>query len=198
MKTAQRVILPALLALAVITVYLAWVADEPSNPLDDSNPPVAEADGGTAFHRVFEDGFYSLRYPEGWRLTDATARGGMIRADLVSPDGGSGLQVRIQETSGEEVDAFVDRYVAAFVDDMRGHWRGTLTVSGRRDLTVAGHRLVTVDLVHRRDDGSSWLLKQYLWFAPPQVVILQAGTPLEQRTVNEPVLDAIASSLEAR
>jgi hypothetical protein len=197
-RTLVQILVAALLAVAAVAVFRAFTGDEPPDPFAGSNPPAAAKNDSSPLPRAFEDGVYSLRFPTGWRLTDHTARGGMIRADLVSPDGGSGLQVRLLETSGEDVDAFVERYVAAFVDDMRSHWRGTVSVAGRRSLTVAGHRLVTVSLTHRRDDGSAWLLKQYLWFSPPQVVVLQAGTPLAERDRIEPVLDAIAASLEAR
>jgi hypothetical protein len=182
-------------AAALLTTHGACVAEPPHAPFGSPAPTTTLPPQGSDVEGVFSDGFYTFGYPAGWRLSDTTGERGLIRADLVSPDGSSGLQVRVQETAGADVDAFVDRYLERFVEDMNGHWPGTLTQVSRSSVVVAGHRMVTVALVHRRDDGSAWLLKQYLWFAPAQVVILQAGTPLEERHRVEPVLDGIAASL---
>ena len=167
--------------------------EAPVKPPRAAKPPTAPAPTPSA-DAILRDGFYRLRYPAGWRVE--RHGGGLIRADIVSPDGGSGVQVRLRDLGDADPGSFARRHLDRFAADMVGHWQGRLEPLGRDRVRVGGGELFEAAMIHHRPDGSAWLLKEYLWFADEGVVILQAGTPLASRTRVEPLLDGIAMSLQ--
>jgi hypothetical protein len=158
----------------------------------------AAADSGSSttaeLSQVFRDRTYRLRYPANWRLEDHSKAQKLIRADLISPSGDAGAQVRVQTISpGANREAFVDTYVARFISDMKGRWGGEIKVVDR---VASRADLIAVSLTHHRRDGQAWFFKEHLWFSDGQVVILQSGTRLANRDRDEPILDAIAATLQ--
>ena len=141
------------------------------------------------------DGGYRIAYPSDWMLDDRTAANQMIRADMRQRQT-IGFQIRMYEDVRGGFDAYVDRYADRFIEDMRGHWGGEMSVVGREHGPIGKHPGSRLSYVLHRRDGQKWFFKQYLWPQDKRVIVLQCGTPAELRKKAEPVLDRIAETFE--
>ncbi len=79
---------------------------------------------------------------------------------------------------------------------MEGHWKGEMEEESRDCGRIGHNRGCKVCLTFERPDGSNWYFVEYLFPIDDRVVVLQCGTPLEERDRYESVLDGIAESLE--
>jgi len=140
-------------------------------------------------------GGYQIQYPPNWTLDDNTTAGQMIRANI-GHGKTVGLQIRMYDGVEKEFGNFVDWYADQFIEDMRGHWGGEMSVVGREHGRIGKCPGSRLSFVLNRRDGEKWFFKHYLWPQGKRVIVLQCGTPVELRQQNEPVLDKIAETFE--
>lgn len=140
-------------------------------------------------------GGYQIQYPSNWTLDDNTAANQMIRANIGQGDT-VGFQIRLYDDVQKEFDEYVDWYADQFIEDMRGHWGGEMSVIGREHGLIGKHPGSRLSYILSRRDGGKWFFKHYLWPQDERVIVLQCGTPVELRRQNEPVLDKIAETFE--
>lgn len=136
---------------------------------------------------------FEICIPESWRVTRKNER--LVKLDIVSGDGKSGFQIRVQEPYHGTMDAFLDGYVTGFKRDMEGHWGGELVELGRENLILAEGRGIALSFSLRRRDGQTWFFKQYIYpIRNHRIIFVQAGCRQFQRNSVEPLLDEMARS----
>ena len=140
---------------------------------------------------------YRVRYPSSWKVRRHRGSTDLVKADLTSPDGRSGINIRVYRNIRGSFRAFTLRYVEDFVGDMQGHHGSPLRVLSRSHGQIGEHDGFMASFMLPRG-GEQYYLKQYLWPRPggDRVHVFQSGCPADQRATNEPVLDAIAESFD--
>ena len=126
-----------------------------------------------------------LTVPPGWSARQHVD--GVVRADLLSPDGRSGLQVRLLPPSALTPEAYEAGYVASFQREM-----GNPPVLERQAWCVGVFKGFNISFDGRARNG--YFLKSFVLLESDRVLVLQAGVPWSERGALEPVLDGIAAS----
>ncbi len=143
---------------------------------------------GDGVYRDRRNGF-SILYPQGWTVQGHPASANLIKADLTSEDGKTGLQIRIYRSGFEDFSRFVDWYIEQFLKEMP---KTSLTDKLYRSIGDISGCEISFD--GRRRNG--YFLKSYLIPDGERVFVLQSGTPYAWKGRNEPILDSIADSFE--
>jgi hypothetical protein len=185
----RSVLLLIIAAVAVIVVMQRDGRDD--TPEQPASP--APSGGLHTFHDI--TGGYRIQYPAHWKLDDHTRADRLIRADI-STGKVAGVQIRIEKGIAVDFPRYVDTYIERFKSDMTGHWGGDVTETDRRFEAIGAHEGCRISLILKRGDGQEWFFKEYLWPRGDWVYIIQAGTELDSRRENEPILDAMAASFE--
>lgn len=152
-----------------------------------------DRDGGGE-NAVFTDpAGYRLSVPDGWRVTDRTERGELIRADI---DGGKqmGIQVRLAPVAPARFSATVKAMLDDYRRDMTGHWGGEMTETGRCS-PDAGEEALTVRFRARRKDGKEWYLQESFVRSGEKLLVLQGGCPWPRREAAARAFDSILESV---
>lgn len=134
---------------------------------------------------------YRVDYPSDWSAQSTPNSTDVIKAQIVK-DGQTGLQIRIDYNGYGSLKQFVDNYVKRFVLDMQGHWQGKATILENRYTTINGHEAAVISIDFLRGDSQRFFFKHYLWPHGNKVYFIQSGTPFENRSRYEPVIDSIA------
>lgn len=145
--------------------------------------------GDANLYRDRHNGF-SIRYPEGWTVQGHPFSRNLIRADLVSADGKTGLQVRIYPSEFRAFSGFVAWYTEQFLREMPN-----TSLLDERYRSSGDFPVCTITFDGRRRNG--YFLKSYLIWTGKRIFVLQGGTPYARKSRDEPLLDSIAASFSA-
>jgi len=137
---------------------------------------------------------YHVDYPHGWHLKDKSRGSHMIRADLTSPNGKYGFQIRRYRRGKLNFSDFVDSYLQRFKKDMGRHWKGTFSDEAIGFAPIGVHEGCKASFTLRRSDGQSWCFIEYLWQDDEQVIAFQCGIPSEEQDSLEVLFDEMAKS----
>lgn len=139
-------------------------------------------------YRDRQNGF-TIRFPQGWTVQGHPTSSSLIKADLVSEDGKTGLQIRIYPSRFQEFSGFVDWYTRQFQKEMP---KTSLMDKDYRPIGAFPGCEIRFDA--RRRNG--YFLKSHLIPDGKRVFVFQSGTPYAWKDKNEPLLDSIADSFE--
>lgn len=137
-------------------------------------------------YRDHQNGF-EIAYPESWSVKGQPHSRGIIKADLLSRDQKTGLQIRIFKNNFSAFSEFVVWYSKQFEKDM-----AQPILLSQQDQNIAGFTGCRMSFDGRKRNG--YFLINHLLQDKDRVFVFQSGTPYEQRSVNEPIIDAIAES----
>ena len=130
---------------------------------------------------------FSLSYPRSWSVKGQAVSGTLIKADFLSPDKKSGLQVRLYQTRASDFYRFAEEYTERFLREMP-----RVSMLDSKFMEIAGYSGCEISFDGRARNG--YFLKSYLLHLENCVFVFQCGTPFEDRYVNEPILDEMAQS----
>jgi hypothetical protein len=145
-----------------------------------------QAEGLEKRYHDLQNGF-GLRYPASWSVKGQPRSRGLIKADLVSRDKLTGLQIRIYKNRFSDFPKFVAWYITQFEKDMA--YPEQLSRQGK---TIAGYEGCMLSFDGRRRNG--YFLMSHLLSAKDRVFVFQSGTPFHSRYVYEPIIDRIVES----
>lgn len=145
-----------------------------------------QAEGLEKRYHDLQNGF-EIRYPASWSVKGRPRSNGLIKADLVSGDKKTGVQIRIYQNRFADFSDFVDWYITQFEKDMADP-----ELLSRQEKRIAGHEGCRLSFDGRRRNG--YFLVTHLLSSGEDVFVFQSGTPFDSRSVYEPVLDRIVDS----
>lgn len=147
---------------------------------------VGGTDRGTRLYRDRENGF-CLQIPQDWSIRKHPQQDSLIKADLVSPDRLSGIQIRIYDPHFRSFNQFITWYTRRFLSDMPA-----VEPLGTEFREIAG--LWTCELSFDARKRNGYFLKSTLVHTQNRIFVFQCGTPFSHRDIQTDVLDSIIDS----
>ena len=135
---------------------------------------------------------YKLEYPLGWsasKMSEEVVKGNIFKDKI------TGVQVRIYDKHNMSLDSYSKWFSSDFIKQMQDRWGGIVKVIKRDNTMMAGYECIITSYDFTRGDGQLRFLKTYLFdHTGNKVYVLQCGTTMDERTVNEPIINSIANS----
>jgi hypothetical protein len=130
---------------------------------------------------------FSLRYPESWTVKGNPDSVNLIKADLLSADKKSGMQIRIYKNHYPSFSQFADWYREQFQREV-----SPCLLLTSHEHSIAGHPGYAFSFDGRKRNG--YFLKSILLFDQDTVFVFQCGCRYFQKDLYEPLFDRIAAS----
>lgn len=139
---------------------------------------------------------YRLKYPADWKGRVFTNSTNLIKAEVTKGSGDTGLQVRVYEKVNKSLASFGSWFVTDMTGQMENHWGGKMNLLDKKALPMGKQNALVITFRFDRKDGKKYFFKEYLWKKGNRIYLIQSGTPYQDRSRAEPILDGIAGSFE--
>lgn len=132
---------------------------------------------------------FSIKYPKDWTIKPSPHQKNLIKADIISQDKKTGLQIRIYSGKNYSLEEFTDWYIKQFIREMSAP-----VLLNKKYCLIGSQKGCQISFDGRLRNG--YFLKSYIIPHREIMFVFQGGTPFKEKSRNEPILDAVARSFK--